>query len=125
MTQGCYARAVRRPAFTPTCLRAWLLALVLVASQAAGLAHRIVHAPGGLAGKTAVAKTAGLWSASHELGSADCRLIDQLAHADVLCAAPPAALPVLPPADTAPAPFTPPLLAVTATAYQARAPPQA
>lgn len=138
MTQRCVARAVRRSAFTPTLLRAWLLALVLVASQAAGLAHRIVHAPGGLAGNSAIvktsglpsasqaaAKTAGLWSSSHEQGSAECRLIDQLAHADVLCAAPLGVLPTLPPAATAPTQHTTPLLAATAAAYQARAPPQA
>jgi hypothetical protein len=81
----------RRP---PTVLQAWLLAALLLAAQALGLAHRVGHAPG--LGKAAVASAAG-WSADHKAGSGDCRLVDQLAHADALCG------PLLPATVAAPA----------------------
>jgi hypothetical protein len=97
------------PVLTP--LRAWLLALMLVAAQAAGLAHRIGHAsPAG--GTTAQA----VWKADHKAGSADCLLVDQLTHADALCSGVPAAAPLHLPADTA--------LALAAEAVRARPSPQ-
>jgi hypothetical protein len=73
---------------TITPLRAWLLALVLVLAQTAGLAHRVAHtvAPGSV-------KAQSVWSAEHKAGTADCRLLDQLTHADALCAPVLAALP--------------------------------
>jgi hypothetical protein len=97
------------PLMTP--LRAWLLAMLLLVSQVTGLAHRIAHAtPAG--GTTAQA----VWQADHQPGSADCRLVDQLTHADVLCSGTPAAaLPRLPD-DTA--------LALAAEAVRARPAPQ-
>ncbi len=103
----------------PTWLHATLLALLLLAAQAAGLAHRIAHAPG--AASTAAYKH---WSPEHEQGSADCRLIDQLAHADGLCgdASPTTAAA---PADTpAPVPALRFVAAGAAAAYLARAPPR-
>lgn len=79
-------------------LHAWLLAALLLAAQALGLAHRVAHAPGlpaavvvqaaqtSQTSQTAVAAPADAPAdAQHEAGSADCRLIDQLAHADALC----------------------------------------
>ena len=59
----------------PTVLHAWLLAAVLLLAQGLGMAHGFAHAPS--AGDT--------WSQDHEAGGAECRLIDQLAHADALC----------------------------------------
>jgi hypothetical protein len=103
--------------FAPTLLRAWLMAGLLLAAQAAGLAHRIAHAPG-QAGAHAS------WSHGHEAGGADCRLIDQLAHADALCS-PPAWAPAPPPPAAAPlrlAIYA--ALAPAPAAYLARAPPR-
>ena len=102
----------------PTLLRAWMLAALLLAAQAAGLAHRVAHAPG-LPG--AVQVKAGAW---HEAGTADCRLIDQLAHADALCTPAPAlpALPVVAEATQALPQRT--LAAAAPAAYLARAPPR-
>jgi hypothetical protein len=56
-------------------LHAWLLAAVLLLAQGVGMAHRFAHAPSAGDG----------WSQDHEAGGAECRLIDQLAHADALC----------------------------------------
>lgn len=110
----------------PTLLRAWMLAALLLAAQAAGLAHRLAHAPG-LPGSTlakAAAATAAAAGASHEAGSADCRLIDQLAHADVLCT-PAVTLALLPQhADAAALPAQQARAAATPAGYLARAPPQ-
>ena len=131
-------------------LQVWLLAALLLAAQAFGLAHRVAHAPG-LPGalhaespglpelahlRAAFAPGAhdcdhphhhGVASplAGHEAGSAECRLIDQLAHADALFGSP-----VLPPLL---APEATALVAAAlparpqggAAAYLARAPPQA
>ena len=77
-------------------LHAWLLAALLLAAQALGLAHRVAHAPGlpaapaqatvfAVADVHAHADAEASAHAQHEAGSADCRLIDQLAHADALC----------------------------------------
>ena len=136
-------------------LHAWLLAALLLAAQALGLAHRVAHAPG-LPG-AAAAHAAAVFSADmhahgdgaagahavgaagahahghgaidaaagshHEAGSADCRLIDQLAHADAMCGS--AGLPpeLLRTAATGAAVDLPSLPAGSAAAYLARGPP--
>jgi hypothetical protein len=103
-----------------TPLRAWLLAMLLLVSQVAGLAHRIAHAtPAG--GTTAQA----VWQADHQPGSADCRLIDQLTHADALCSGEPAAAPLLPTADTAVKRMAETVRARPAPQHLARGPPLA
>lgn len=103
---------------TLTPLRAWLLALVLVAAQSAGMAHRIVHgAPQAGAG----AKSA--WGLDHKQGTADCRLLDQLTHADALCGPAVAELPALPPVATRDVALSLPLQAAAPAPYLARAPP--
>ena len=122
---------MKRRFFAPTLLRAWLLATLLLAAQAAGLAHRVLHAPGqapghasGGATAASVATAAAAWGGSHAPGTADCRLIDQLAHADVLCGAAPAAE-ALPPATTVVLAALPQAVpARTTAAYLARAPPR-
>ena len=104
-----------------TLWRAWLLAALLLAAQAAGLAHRVSHAVGHAMGQGAVATASG-WS--HEQGSADCKLVDQLVHADALCGASAAALParllgvpnIVDAAQPAPA--------ATTAVYLARGPPR-
>ena len=81
----------------PMLLRAWLLVLLLLAAQAAGLAHRIVHAPGlargastspgvseAQAAATSVAASASTGLREHLPSGAECRLLDALAHADGL-----------------------------------------
>ena len=136
-------------------LHAWLLAALLLAAQALGLAHRVAHAPG-LPG-AAAAHAAAVFSADlhahgdgaagahaegtagvqahghgaigaaagshHEAGSADCRLIDQLAHADAMCGS--AGLPpeLLRTAATGAAVDLTSLPAGSAAAYLARGPP--
>lgn len=84
----------------------WLLAMVLVAAQAAGLMHRIVHGPQGVAGHDGAAEHSHLHAAGHhgagwvaELfsGHADdssCRLFDPLNH-DALPALPALVLPLV------------------------------
>ena len=140
-------------------LQAWLLAALLLAAQALGLAHGVAHglpqgptpasvltgaalAPTGQlaagdvhahahahahahehAGSAAVGATSDV--AGHQAGSADCRLIDQLAHADALCGS--ASLPTGQPraAATSAAALLPALPAGNAAAYLARGPPAA
>ena len=148
-------------------LQVWLLAVLLLAAQALGLAHRVAHAPGlpgvavaqatALAHVSAAATAASLEAAleaapgaesaaesaggpahaqaiadshshshshfPHEAGSADCRLVDQLAHADALFAV--ASLPPVLPraAATGAATTLLPLPAGSAAAYLARGPP--
>ena len=99
----------------------WWLVLLLLAAQALGLAHRVAHAPGLPGG--ALAHVAAAAHASHEAGSAECRLVDQLAHADALCGSmvlPPAPLRT---ADTGHAVARPALTVGSAAAYLARGPP--
>jgi hypothetical protein len=109
---------VKSSARSITPLRAWLLALVLVLAQAAGIAHRVAHTA--LPGST---KAQSSWSADHKAGAADCRLLDQLTHADALCAPVLAALPEPVSAqDGLTAPLWP-VRAGAAALYQARAPP--
>lgn len=101
-----------------------LLALALLAAQAVGLAHRVVHGlPLGDGGGPAAHAVAdpGLFAA-HQQGGIECRLLDHAAHADALIAA---AWPALPPLVSAvlPAPSGTTLGAGSAHAYLARGPP--
>ncbi|MBK1689157.1 hypothetical protein [Rubrivivax gelatinosus] len=114
--------AARRPA--PLGL-AFVFVLALLAAQWLGLAHTVLHAPAP-AQQHAEPHDHGLAAlfAGHDEGGSDCRLYDQLAHAEPL----PPALPVL---DTLPA--APPRVAAgnshdgaaSGTPYAARAPPRA
>ena len=112
-----------------------VLACALLWAQALGLAHRIVHGPqlGGLAAVSQTATAAsegvarleqGFWAqllAGHQ-GESDCRVFEQLSHADALPALPLLALPVL-------APLPPLVVAVAglrpgpSLPFQARGPP--
>jgi hypothetical protein len=71
-------------------LGAAIVAALWLAAQALGLVHGVLHAPG---------VAAAAWFDDHEHGDAQCRVVDQLAHADALgtaaaaAAAAPAALP--------------------------------
>ena len=103
-----------------------LLALLL--AQAIGLAHGIAHpqSRGGLpsASVAAAVATSGVtWAGGlHEDGSLQCRLLDQLSHADALPAS--FSLPAVPPSVQTPA--APPRMAPCAPvepAYLARGPP--
>jgi hypothetical protein len=106
------------PLLTPW--RAWLLALLVLAAQAAGLAHRIAHAaPAGGATVQSV------WKADHEAGSADCLLVDQLCHADALSGGVPPALPSLRPSSGALALAADVVRAGPAPQQLARGPPRA
>jgi hypothetical protein len=106
------------PKLTPW--RAWLLALLLLAAQAAGLAHRIAHAsPAG--GATAQS----VWKADHEAGSADCLLVDQLCHADALSSGVLPALPTLRPGSSAMVLAAEAVRAGPAPEHLARGPPRA
>jgi hypothetical protein len=98
--------------------RAWLLALLLLGAQWAGLSHRVSHTTA-----PALAAVQAPASGDHQPGTADCRLIDQLAHADALCGPPLTPQAVLQLAGSLPAQ---PVLSQQAPApalYQARAPP--
>jgi hypothetical protein len=96
-----------------------MLAALLLAAQGLGLAHRALH------GGSAQGQVASAWLDEHEAGSADCRLIDQLGHAD-LAVGTQALAPCLPTAAAAPAARVGAVLPATpALAYSARAPPQA
>ncbi len=98
-------------------LHAVVLAALLLAAQGLGLAHRALHG-GGTQGQVTSA-----WLDQHEAGSADCRLIDQLGHAD-LAFGKQAFPPCLPtPAAASAARVQPLPRATPAAAYSARAPP--
>ncbi|HZF79269.1 MAG TPA: hypothetical protein VEZ89_05710 [Rubrivivax sp.] len=99
----------------PTRLHAWLLTAALLLAQGLGLAHSVAHAPGVQAG----------WSQDHEAGGNECRLVDQLAHADVLCGGITILSPVLPAVQKVPAPWRSASAWATPAAYLARAPPRA
>jgi hypothetical protein len=123
---------------------AWLMAALLLVAQGLGLAHRVAHAPGlgqAVAGVAAPGHAQGRdqahahahahahattrWADGHEADTAECRLIDELAHADGLCdvvwatARAPQSSEVV-----AAAPAVAPRVG-SASAYLARAPPQA
>ena len=75
--------------------------LALLCAQGIGLAHGIAHphSRGGLPSAqavVAVVDAAAATSAAHDDGSVQCRLLDQLAHADLLSAPPALATPLLP-----------------------------
>lgn len=114
-----------RPFVSSRPLHAWLLAALLLAAQALGLAHHIRHAPGLGAAATTVAAAPPDWADGHAAGSAECRLVDQLAHADGLCDATWAAAPAAPASPAPAAVPTPAPRAGSAAAYRARAPPLA
>lgn len=115
--------ATRRPAPLGW---AFVFAFALLAAQWLGLAHAVLHPqlPAHAAAAHAPAHGLGALFAGHDDGSGDCRLYDQLGHAEPL----PPALPVL---DTLPA--APPRVAAgtshdataSGTPYAARAPPRA
>ncbi len=111
---------MNRRRLIPNLLHAWLLAMLLLGAQALGLAHRVAH---GLGGSVAAVQKA--WSGDHEAGGAECRLVDQLAHADALSSnpAPAAAVPAALTAEVDGAASSLPQAAPAA--YRARAPPQA
>lgn len=113
----------RAPALALALALAWALLL----AQGLGLAHGVRHAPG-LAAAVALSGPADDPPAAaaqddHEAGDAECRLLDQLAHADALLV-PPLVLPPRPPAAALAAPAPLVHAAAFATAYQARAPPR-
>jgi hypothetical protein len=80
---------------------AFIAVLALLLAQALGLAHGIAH-PNAQGLALVAASQAGHDHAhgdhAHDEGSAQCRLIDQLTHADLLVAPPPATVPDLSPA---------------------------
>ena len=104
--------------------RAALLCLALLLAQGLGQAHALLHAPGPAAPTTSSGHDGDWIGGSHEAGGSDCRLIDQLSHADLLWALPAALLPVVP----AQAPTLPlaraALQRAAAAPYLARAPPR-
>ena len=104
--------------------RAALLCLALLLAQGLGQAHVLLHAPGPAAPTTSSSHDGDWIGGSHEAGGSDCRLIDQLSHADLLWAPSPvvpARLPML----VLLVPMVPAVLARAAAApYLARAPPQ-
>ena len=123
----------RLPQLTP--LRACVLAVLLLWVQAMGLAHSVAHASWGTAPGSVQASEAGPdtstgfdfwpagWGGSHQAGDAECKLIDQLGHAD---GAAPGLQPWLAPAPAAQAALARPAAALPArpaAAYFARAPP--
>jgi hypothetical protein len=107
----------RRFAIAPW--QAWLLAVLLLAAQAAGLVHRVAHGGGGVAHAAHKA-----FSASHDEGSAECRLVDQLTHADALCGGDAPAAPALAVQAAEPARAHGRLAEGAPAAYLARAPPR-
>lgn len=115
--------ADRRPA--PQGL-ALVFVLALLAAQWLGLAHAVLHPQLPAHAAAAHAPTHGLGAlfAGHDDGSGDCRLYDQLAHAEPL----PPALPVLdtlPPAPPRVAAGRTHDAAADAAPYAARGPPRA
>ncbi len=99
--------------------QAWLLAVLLLAAQGAGLAHRVAH---GLAVSEHAAQQD--FHAGHDEGSAECRLVDQLTHADALCAGEPATPPAFAAAVAMPVRLAGRLAEGASAAYLARAPPR-
>lgn len=139
MQRGHRARPSGAAAWPRRALLYLLLPLALLAAQTLGLWHGVLHphaggiAPHPHAGVVAhpavTAATAhgqadarGANLAHHDDGSALCRLIDHLAHADVLLAAPIAAL-VAPAHGSLPVHAPTGLAASTASPYEARGPP--
>ncbi len=124
---------MRSPLLKLSPWRAWLLAAALLLAQAAGLLHRHTPLPAGPAESAGALASAPVepaapadspWAHDHRSDSPDCRLIDQLAHADALCGDPVASLPPLVLADTESAPASALLRAAAPALYLARAPPR-
>lgn len=112
--------------------RGWLhllLPLALLAAQSLGLLHGVLHPHAGMgsgaAGLHAAATGAGSHPAGvvhHDDGSALCRLVDHLGHADLLPPPVPALLQAARP-PLAPAPVPQGVALSLTTAYDARGPP--
>lgn len=114
-----------RRRFALTRWQAWLLAALLLAAQAAGLAHRISHGGHAGAARLAALQAAGPeGAASHDEGSAQCRLVDQLTHADALCGGELTAAPARVAQGAGPARIEGRLAEGAPAAYLARAPPR-
>lgn len=123
MQRGHRARPSGAAAWPRRALLYLLLPLALLAAQTLGLWHGVLHPhAGGGATQHDRAVAAGTSLAHHDDGSALCRLIDHLAHADVLLAAPIAAL-VAPAHGSLPVHAPTGLAASTASPYEARGPP--
>jgi hypothetical protein len=77
---------------------AFVAVLALLLAQGIGLAHGIAHphSRGGLPAAQPLLAVDADTPAAHDDGSAQCRLLDQLAHADLLPALPALAAPLLP-----------------------------
>lgn len=118
-----------------TLLRACALAVLLLWVQAMGLAHSVAHAswgpaPGSLQGFEADAAESprsdflsAIWGGSHQAGDVECKLIDQLGHADAAVPSLQLGLPPAPAAQPVPARRDAAPPARRAAAYCARAPP--
>ncbi len=100
-------------------LHALVMTALLLSAQALGLAHRAAHG-----GHSSTQAHASAWLDGHKAGTADCRLIDQLGHAD-LGLGPHVDPPGLPTPAAASAVHVAVLLGATpALGYSARGPPQ-
>lgn len=132
MQRGHHARPSGAAAWPRRALLYLLLPLALLAAQTLGLWHGVLHPhaggfashshAGGVAGHHHQTAAAGASLAHHDDGSALCRLVDHLAHADVLLAAPIAAL-VAPAHGSLPVHAPTDLAASAASPYEARGPP--
>lgn len=126
-----------------TLVRACALAALLLLAQALGLAHGVAHArwgpaqgslpsapsalPGLQAGPVQAPPgdfAAATWRGSHQAGDVECRLIDQLGHADAQAPGLQAWLPPAPAAQPVPVMPAVALRSWPAAAYRARAPPR-
>lgn len=101
---------------------ALIAALALLLAQAIGLAHALAH-PLARGGAAVVADHEHrAFDAQHEEGSWQCRLLDQLSHAEGVAASTPVRTFAAPAAAFAEAPAAP-LRATCACGYHARGPP--
>jgi hypothetical protein len=132
---------MRAPCYSQGQLRfgwALLLTLSLVWAQCLGPAHRLAHAPQGVASSVAAKQFAGAQMADGTRASASsfdgvftghgdqspsCKLFDQLTHADALSAIPPAIVQPTPAAFTPSTP-APAWREASALPHCARGPPQ-
>lgn len=132
MQRGHRARPSGAATWPRRALLYLLLPLALLAAQTLGLWHGVVHphaASGALRAAIASAQAghgpahqAGASLGHHDDGSALCRLVDHLAHADALLAAPAVVLPAVVHA-LATTPVLRGLAASTSSPYEARGPP--
>ena len=126
-----------------TLVRACALTALLLLAQALGLAHGVAHARWGPAQGSLLSAPSALpglqagpvqappgdfapatWRGSHQAGDVECRLIDQLGHADAQAPGLQAWLPPAPDAQPVPALPAVVLRSRPAAAYRARAPPR-